>query len=76
MVFQISDDFEDELEDKHRGIESLMQNYVLLNEKEKSYRDFIEYTELLIGLLKEIHLYSNVMEELIHYLIDRVKKHI
>lgn len=73
LVFQISDDFEDEKKDLDRGLDMLMQNYVLLIGKNDSYRDFMEYIELLKTLLLELNLYSKLMEELINYLINRVK---
>ena len=75
LVFQISDDFIDEKEDLERGLDTLMQNYVLLIGKKESYRDFMEYIELLKTLLLELDLYSKLMEELIDYLMNRVKNH-
>ena len=75
IIFQISDDFEDQAQDMDKSCQSLVQNYVIVIGKEKALKDFYQLTKVFVEKMKEIGLYSNLFEEIIQYLLSRVEKY-
>lgn len=75
IIFQISDDFEDQEQDMNKSCRSLVQNYVIVVGKEKALKDFYQLSDLFIKKMKELKLYSKLFEEIIQYLLNRVEKY-
>ena len=76
IIFQISDDFEDQQQDLEKNCQSLIQNYVLVIGKEQAIKDFYYFTNIFITEMKEINLYSELFKNIVNYLLNRVKKFI
>ena len=74
IIFQISDDFEDQEQDLKKSCQSLVQNYVVVVGKKKALEDFYYLTKVFIEKMKKINLYSNFFKEIVKYLLDRVEK--
>ena len=74
IIFQISDDFEDQEQDLKKSCQSLVQNYVVVVGKNKALEDFYHLTKVFIEKMKKINLYSNFFKEIVQYLLDRVEK--
>lgn len=75
IIFQISDDFEDQQQDLNKSCKSLVQNYVIVVGKEKALKDFYHLSDVFIKKMKEVKLYSKLFEEIIQYLLNRVEKY-
>ena len=75
IIFQISDDFEDQDQDSEKGCYSLIQNYVIVLGKEKALKDFYKLINIFISYMKELKLYSKLFENIIEYLLKRVEKY-
>ena len=75
IIFQISDDFEDQEQDLNKSCKSLVQNYVIVVGKDKALKDFYQLSDVFIKKMKEVKLYSKLFEEIIQYLLNRVKKY-
>jgi geranylgeranyl diphosphate synthase type II len=75
LIYQLSDDFEDQEEDKQKSCYSLIQNYVLVVGKEQSLKDFYNYLDICTRYLKDLNLYSELFQEIMKYLILRVEKY-
>ena len=75
IIFQISDDFEDQKQDLEKSCYSLIQNYVLVIGKEKAFKDFYKLTNQFIKYMKQLNLYSELFKNIIDYLLKRVEKY-
>jgi geranylgeranyl diphosphate synthase type II len=75
IIFQISDDFEDQKQDLEKSCESLVQNYVIVVGKEKAINDFEKLKKSFINKMVKMNLYSNLFSEIIDYLTERVEKY-
>lgn len=73
IIFQISDDFEDQKQDINKSCKSLVQNYVIVIGKEKAFRDFEKLKNILIMKMKKLQLYSKLFIEILNYLTERVE---
>ena len=75
LIFQISDDFEDQEQDLKKSCQSLIQNYVLIIGKEQAVEDFHKYKDLFIIEMENLNLYSELFKNIIEYLIQKVNKY-
>ena len=75
IIFQISDDFEDQEQDMEKSCKSLVQNYVIVVGKEKAINDFEKLKNSFIDKMRKLKLYSNLFNEIIDYLTQRVEKY-
>ena len=75
IIFQISDDFEDQKQDSEKSCKSLVQNYVIVVGKEKAVSDFEILKKSFINKMIKMNLYSDLFSEIIEYLTNRVEKY-
>ena len=58
-----------------KSCKSLVQNYVIVVGKEKAINDFEKLKNSFIDKMKKLKLYSNLFNEIIDYLTQRVEKY-
>ena len=74
MIFQICDDFEDYEEDKNKKY--IIMNYVILLGKSDAFKLYQNERNEFIALMKSIHLYSDLFNDIINYLNLKIEKYL
>jgi len=74
MIFQICDDFEDYEEDKNK--KCIIMNYVILLGKDNAFNLYQNERSEFIVLMKSIHLYSDLFNDIINYLNLKIEKYL
>ena len=74
LAFQISDDFEDVEQDREKEDQLFVHNYVSYVGEERARKDFYHFLKKFQEAMKELHLYSDLFQEITNYLVERVEK--